>query len=100
MQGIVVVNRVDVLPQQIADDDLFEQTPEHALQPDYHLGKVEVLHLVELRQNVLGPLDGAGHQLRVKHDVEGINAQMALGGVVSPVHLNGVAQGLKRVKRQ
>ncbi len=54
--------------------------------------------LVELSEQVLWPLDGAGHQLRVEHHVESIVAEVPFRLLVAAIDLNDVAQALERVE--
>src|SRR5258707_1258064 len=54
----------------------------------------------ELWQQILGPFDRAGNQLRPEQNVKRINAGMSLSLLVAPVHLHRVTHRLEGVKRE
>src|SRR5687768_5455616 len=56
--------------------------------------------LAELVQKVLRPLDRARDELREKHHVESVDAEVTLGSLPALVHFDRVRHRLERVKRQ
>ena len=55
---------------------------------------------MELRQEVVGPLDRAGHHLGKEEHVDGVDEKVPLGLPAPPVDLDGVAHRLEGVKRE
>jgi hypothetical protein len=55
---------------------------------------------MKLVQNMLRPLDGARHQLRVKHHIQCINAEMFLRFLITTIYLDGIAHGLEGMERK
>jgi hypothetical protein len=55
---------------------------------------------VELVQEVLRPLDGPGHELRVEHHEQRIDPEVPLRRLLPSIDLDGVAHRLERVERQ
>ena len=60
----------------------------------------KLLLLVQLPQKVARPLDGTRDQLREKHHIERVIAEMPLSLLVAAIHLYHIAHALKGVKRQ
>lgn len=58
------------------------------------------MFFVELVDHILGTLNGPGHQLRVKHDVKGINSEVKFRFLVASVNLDRVTHRLEGVKRK
>src|SRR6185436_2218725 len=86
--------------QPVGNHHLLEQAPGHELQAVHHALVVKRMFRVELGEEVLGPLDGAGNQLRIKHHVKRIDDEVPFSFVVAAIDLDGVAHGLKGMKRQ
>ena len=97
--GQVVEHRIDIGRHILGDAQLHEVAPHHESQALGHRVAVEGVAGVKLWQQVAGALNGAGDQLREERHEEGIGAKMALGGDVAAVHVDGVADGLKRIER-
>ena len=53
---------------------------------------------MDLVEQVLGPLDGSGHQLGEEGDEEGVAEEIPLGLHLAPVHVHGIAQGLEGIE--
>src|SRR5687767_15400826 len=51
-----------------------------------------------LMKEILRTFDRACHQLRVKHHIKRINTKMSFRFLISPIHLYGIAHGLKSMK--
>jgi hypothetical protein len=51
-------------------------------------------------EQVLGSLDGSGHELGKVHDVERVDAEVALGLLSAPINLDDVAETLECVERK
>src|SRR5579884_1360433 len=49
-------------------------------------------------QQILRALDGAGDELRIKHNVDGKQVRLAFGFLAPAIDLDGVAERLKRVE--
>ena len=84
----------------VGNDYFFEQAPQHQPQAGYCEVIVECMFFAELVQHILRPLYGPGHQLRVKHDVERIDAIMPLGLLVATIYFYSIAHGLECMERQ
>ena len=78
----------------------FEQPPQYQLQPVGHAPVFKCEFGVKLVQEVLRAFNRTGNQLRVEHDIERINAEVALGLLIAPVNLNDVAQALEGMERE
>jgi len=48
----------------------------------------------------LGPFNRTGYQLRIEHDIEGVNPEVPFCGIIPPVDLDGIAHCLKSMKGQ
>ena len=55
--------------------------------------------LLQLGKEVFRPLDGPGHQLGEIGDKQGERDEIPLRGQLSPVDVDGVAEGLEGIKR-
>ena len=82
----------------VRNHNLLEQAPAHEQQALLHPVVIKAVPLVELGQQIGGPLDGARHQLGEKADKQRISEGVALGLQIAPVHVDGIAQRLKSVK--
>ena len=94
----VVETHVDVGRTGVGHDDLLEHAPEdkaHAVAP---LLVGELPRGSDLWQQVGGPLDGSGDELREKGD-KGTKGDGITGGLeVAPVDVDGVGEGLEGVE--
>ena len=96
----ICINRVGNQGYTIGNDYFFEQAPQHQPQAGDCEVIVECMFFAELVQHILRPLYGPGHQLRVKHDVERIDAIMPLGLLVATIYFYSIAHGLECMERQ
>src|SRR5690606_18406869 len=93
------VDLADVDREAVGDDELLEEPPRHQLEPVEDAAPVPRLALVELREEVLAPLDGPRHELREEAHVEREVAEVPLGLLPPPVDVDGVRHRLERVER-
>ena len=77
---------------------LFEKAPGHQLEPGDGVVIREGMLLLQLGQEVFRPLDGPGHQLGEIGDKQGERDEIPLRGQLSPVDVDGVAEGLEGIK--
>src|SRR4051812_7581932 len=49
---------------------------------------------------MVGPLDGSRDELRKKHDIQRVDAEVGLRRLPASVHLDHVAQALEHMKRE
>src|SRR3982751_4137250 len=89
------INGVDVDRQAVRDDDLLEESPECQRETVAHPSRIEMLPLMQLVQHVLWSLDRPGDQLRKIHDVQRVDAEVALCLLATSVHLDYVAKALE-----
>ena len=83
----------------VGHDELLEQAPQHLPHSVGRLLIPERARALKLRQEVRGPLDGAGHQLREETDVGGKLDQVARGPQLAAIDVDGIRQRLKRIER-
>lgn len=96
---VVVEDAVGEDGAVVRHDDLLEESPQRLPQSVYGLRRVERPRPQELRQQVRGPFDGAGHQLREEGDEGEESDDVACRGELFAVNVDRVAQGLERVER-
>ncbi len=94
------VDRVHKKSQPIRHHSFFEQAPGHEPQAAGYTFVIEAMHLAKLHEQILRPFDGASNELRKEHDVESVNAEVALRRLPTTVHLYRVAHGLEGMKRK
>ena len=96
--GNIVIHRVRQPRQVSGTHALFEKAPDH--EPDAMGGLVipENLLLFELRQEVIRPLDGTGHQLGEVGHEQSKGYKVPLRLHLAPVHIDGVAESLEGIK--
>src|SRR3989338_4418235 len=96
--GGVVEDHVHSRGQCVGNDHFFEEAPEHKTEPVADAGEIDGVLLTELMQQILRPLDGTGDQLGEEHDIEGVDAEVPLGLLYPPIHLDGVTHRLEGVE--
>ena len=94
----VAVDLVHVDGGGVGHDHLLEQPPRDLVAAVGKGRRVGAVLLAELRQQRDGALDGPGHELREKADIQRVDAEVALGLHLPAVHIDGVAQRLERVE--
>jgi len=82
----------------VGNHHLLEETPEHLTQAVYCLVATELPLPLKLRQQVCGPLDGTGNELREETDEGEEGEQVARGTNLPAVDIDGVAQRLEGVE--
>ena len=92
------VHRVHQNGGPVGDDDLQKEAPEHQQEALPQIVKGETVGDSQLAQQILRPLNGAGHQLGEEGDKKGIAEEVSFRGNLSPVHINGIAQSLEGVE--
>lgn len=95
-----IINGVDELCHSIGNDHLFEHAPCHPFQAVCDAPVFKPMLLMQLVQDILRSLDGSRDQLGVKQNVHREITIMTLGFLVAAKNFDGIAQGLKGVKRQ
>ena len=95
----IVQQLVHIVAHTVGNDDFLGQTPQNLPHADDSRVIVKLLSPQELGQQVGRPLDGAGHQLRGKGDEHAEGHRIARGLDIAAIHVDGVADGLERVKR-
>ncbi len=94
------IDRIDQRSQAIGHDHLFEQPPSHQLQAVGDTVVIEILEVMQLRQELTGPFDRTGHQLREKNDERGKRPPVPLRLRLPAIHVEHVTHRLNRVKRK
>ena len=84
--------------QPVGQDRLLESAPEEADQAHPEVVVVEWVLLPTLGEEVPGPVNGTGDQLREEGDEEGIGHKAPLGRNFAPVDVHNVARRLEQVK--
>ena len=93
----VAVDLVHVDGRGVGHDHFLEQPPRDLVAAVGKRRRVGAVLLAELRQQRDGALDGPGHELREKADVQRVDAEVALGLHLPAVHVDDVAQRLERI---
>ena len=95
----VVEHTIHHRRELVRNDHFFEKSRCHHPQALGHPNIVEMMLFAKLVEEVCGPLDGTSHQLRIEHNVEGVNAEVPLGLLVPSIHLDRIAHRLKGMER-
>ena len=98
--GGIVVDLVHPHGEIVRHQDLLGQSHQHPAQPGGGRVVVEAVLQVQLGQDVLGPLDGPGHQLGKEEHVDGVDAQVTLCRALSPVDVDGIGKRLEGMERE
>ena len=92
-------NRIGIIGNGVGNEYFFEKPPcDEAASVSQSL-QTEAMRYPELRQQVCGAFDGPGYQLWKKGYVKGKNPEVFFGISPLAVHIDGIAEGLKCVKR-
>ena len=94
----VIEDGIGKFYQPVGDDYLLEHAPHHLFEAVGYVIVIKRFLFVELVEDVLGSFDGAGHQLRVEHDIEGVDPEVPFGGMMSAIDLDRITHGLKGVE--
>ena len=96
--GVILEHRVDEQGTAVGHGNFLEQSPQYLAQAVHRRVIVEAAGVRELREQVGGPLDGSGHQLR-EETHEGEKPDDVAGGLkFSAIHVDAVAQRLEGVE--
>ena len=81
--------------QAVGDHHFLEQPPQHLLQAQRDLLRVEANRLDELRQERRGALDGTGHELRKETNEGGKTQKISFAVNFPKIEINRVTEGLE-----
>ena len=96
---IILEYRISHRGAVVGHEHLLEQTPQDAPRSIHRRVIVEAVKLVELRQQVGGALNRAGHKLREESDIREEGGDVAGRLQLPAVHVDAVAQRLEGVER-
>src|SRR5439155_25779622 len=91
----VVINSLDVKGKIVGQRHFLEKTDQKKRGPIGEVLEANSGELIELRQQMPGALDRAGHQLRKETNKGGEAKKVALAVYFAEVKINGVTQGLE-----
>src|SRR5690606_20291905 len=91
-------NHIGVRRTIVRNDHFLEKSPQNLSHPVHRQPVMEKSFPEKLRQQIRSALDRPRHQLREKADESRKCQQIASRLQAPPIHVNGVAQGLKCVK--
>src|SRR5581483_4577859 len=77
----VAIDRIDERAHDVRHRKLLEKSPEHDFQSLRDSALIEVVMGVELRQELLRPLNRTRDELGKEHDIERVDAKMPFGGI-------------------
>ncbi len=83
----------------VRDHQLLEKAPRDEHEGLAHHGRIHRTRTLNLREQVAGALNRAGHELREEGDEERVIAQAAAGPDVAAGDIDDIADALKRVER-
>ena len=89
----------DIGRELIRDDHLLEEAGKDDFESFTQVVCIEPMLRLELRQQVLGALDGAGDKLREEGNEQRVIAEMPLGFDGAAVHVDDIAECLEGVER-
>ena len=93
------VDRIDVQPQVVGQRHLLEQTDDEQRQAVADVGRANHGKSIELRQQLAGPLDRPGDQLRKQRHEGGEANEAAFAIDLATIEVDRVAHRLERVER-
>ena len=99
MHRHMIEDGVDVEAAAVGHHQFHEVAPCHQPQARHDVGVIQRVALTELRQQVVGALDGAGDELWEERHEEGVGGEVALHARRAAIDVDGIAEGLKRIER-
>src|SRR6185503_15484570 len=95
----VVINPLDIEREVVGQREFLEQADQKQRKAVGQILQAEGRRAMKLREQVSGPLDRSGHQLRKKADEGGEAKEVALALDVAQIKVDGVAHRLEREER-